>query len=44
MKYTKAQLIFINLMQPFVDQGCKIEFNPTRVITPDGTELYNEKK
>lgn len=42
--YTKDQEIFISLMQPFIDNhGCTIEFNPTRVIMPNGVELYNAK-
>jgi hypothetical protein len=45
MKYTKDQLIFLNLMKPFIDNhGCEIKFNPTRVIMPDGVELYKSKE
>lgn len=43
MKNNKEQLIFLKLMQPFIEQGCKIKFNPTRIIMPNGSELYNEK-
>jgi len=42
--HTKEQLYFLKLMQPFLKLGCKVEFNPTRVITPEGTELYKEEK
>ena len=43
MELTKEQIIFTNLMKPFTDMGCTIEYNPIRVITPDGIELYKEE-
>lgn len=42
MENTKEQIYFKSLMQPFINLGCTIEFNPTRVISKDGIEIYNE--
>ena len=44
MELTKEKIIFKNLMHQFVKNGYEIKFNPTRLLRPDGTELYNEKK
>lgn len=44
MEIKKEQIYFKKLMQPFVDLGCEIKFNPTRVILPGGVELYKEEE